>query len=170
MEWHDVASELLRVRGEALKRYGYLLCGDREEADDLVQEAIVRVFSQARRSWEVGSAERYVRRVMLNRYLDQYRWRARWTRLLPRLVSPNTADDFSAASGERLDVVGALDVLSPRQRACAVLRFYEDLPITEVAERLGCGTGTVKRYLSEAVARLGEVLVLDQAEGENDHG
>ncbi|MFG2823308.1 RNA polymerase sigma factor [Kitasatospora sp. NPDC048365] len=170
MDWHHVASELLQARGSALKRYGYLLCGDRAEADDLVQEAMVRVFAQPRRSWDVESAERYVRRVMLNRYLDQHRRRARWSALVPRLVSPSTTSDFSTASGDRLDVVSALDALSPRQRACAVLRFYEDLPVTEVAQRLGCSTGTVKRHLSEAVARLGQILVFSQADGEDHHG
>ncbi|MDH6142002.1 MULTISPECIES: SigE family RNA polymerase sigma factor [Kitasatospora] len=169
MNWHDVAGELLQARGSALKPYGYLLCGDRTEADDLVQEALVRVLAQPRRSWDVASAEPYVRRVMLNRYLDQHRRRARWTSLLPRLATPTSTGDFTAGSGNRLDVVDALDALSPRQRACVVLRFYEDLPVAEVADRLGCSAGTVKRHLSEAVARLGKVLVLTNLDGDG-HG
>ncbi|MEV8098296.1 SigE family RNA polymerase sigma factor [Kitasatospora sp. NPDC085879] len=169
MSWHDVAGELVQVRGSALKRYGYLLCGDRTEADDLVQDALVRVFARPRRGWSVESAEPYVRRVMLNRYLDQHRRRARWTSLLPRLATPASTGDFTAASGHRMDVVGALDTLSPRQRACVVLRFYEDLSVAEVAARLGCSAGTVKRHLSEAVARLGKVLVLTSLDGDG-HG
>ncbi|MCC9312296.1 SigE family RNA polymerase sigma factor [Kitasatospora sp. RB6PN24] len=169
MDWHDVAGELVQARASALKRYGFLLCGDRAEADDLVQDALVRVFAQPRRSWDVASAERYVRRVMLNRYLDHYRRRGRWTSLLPRLATPAATDDFTAGSGDRLDVVSALGTLSPRQRACVVLRFYEDLPVAEVADRLGCSAGTVKRHLSEAVARLGKALVLTNLEGDG-HG
>ncbi|GAA1271795.1 SigE family RNA polymerase sigma factor [Kitasatospora nipponensis] len=165
MDWHEVLGELMRARGAALKRYGYVLCGERAEADDLVQDALVRVFAQPRRSWDVESAERYVRRVMLNRYLDQHRRRARWRVLLPRLAAPTSTADFSAASGDRLDLVSALDVLSPRQRACAVLRFYEDLPVAEVADRLGCSPGTVKRHLSEAISRLGTTLVPTGHEG-----
>ncbi|MER7821690.1 SigE family RNA polymerase sigma factor [Streptomyces sp. NPDC096097] len=168
MNWHDVAGELLQIRGSALKRYGYLLCGDPAEADDLVQDALVRVFTQPRRSWDVESAEPYVRRVMLNRYLDQHRRRVRWTSLLPRLATPTSAVDFAAASGTRMDIVSALAALSPRQRACVVLRFYEDLPVAEVADRLGCSAGTVKRHLSEGVARLGKVLVLTNHEGNAD--
>ncbi|MHA6761688.1 SigE family RNA polymerase sigma factor [Streptacidiphilus sp. PAMC 29251] len=169
VDWHGVATELVQARGSALKRYGYLLCGDRAEADDLVQDALVRMFAQPRRTWDVESAEPYVRRVMLNRYLDQHRRRARWTGLLPRLVTPDSTGDFSTASGDRMDVVRALDTLSPRQRACAVLRFYEDLPVDEIAARLGCSAGTVKRHLSEAVARLGRTLVLTDLEGDG-HG
>ncbi|MFI5528986.1 SigE family RNA polymerase sigma factor [Kitasatospora sp. NPDC051853] len=165
MSWHDVLSDLLETRGSALKRYGYLLCGDRSEADDLVQDALVRVFTQPRRDWTVDAAEPYVRRVMLNRYLDQHRRRSRWSLLLPRLAAPDTTADFSPATGDRLDVVSALSILTPRQRACTVLRFYEDLTVPEVAGRLGCSTGTVKRHLSDAAAKLGEALGPARLEG-----
>jgi RNA polymerase sigma factor (sigma-70 family) len=55
-------------------------------------------------------------------------------------------------------LLAALGTLSPRQRACVVLRFYEDLPVAGVAAALGLGEGTVKRYLSEAMTRLAERL------------
>jgi RNA polymerase sigma factor (sigma-70 family) len=48
----------------------------------------------------------------------------------------------------------ALGDLSPRQRACVVLRYYQDLPVAEIASALGVAEGTVKRHLSEAIARL----------------
>jgi RNA polymerase sigma factor (sigma-70 family) len=52
----------------------------------------------------------------------------------------------------------ALKDLSPRQRACVVLRYYEDLPVAQIASALGLGEGTVKRYLSEAMTRLAASL------------
>ncbi len=51
-------------------------------------------------------------------------------------------------------VLDALNALSPRQRACVVLRYYQDLSVAQVASALGIGQGTVKRYLSEAMTRL----------------
>ena len=48
----------------------------------------------------------------------------------------------------------ALDGLSPQQRACVVLRYYQDLPVAQVASALGVAEGTVKRYLSDAMTRL----------------
>jgi RNA polymerase sigma factor (sigma-70 family) len=51
-------------------------------------------------------------------------------------------------------VRAALAVLSPAERACVVLRFYDDLPVKEIAERLGCKAGTVKRHLSDAMAKM----------------
>ncbi|MFF4571990.1 sigma-70 family RNA polymerase sigma factor [Streptomyces sp. NPDC001410] len=157
-EWSRLLSELARERGAELNRYGFLLCGDRAEAADLVQEALVRVFSQPRRAWELGEAEAYVRRTMLNRYLDLHRRRARWIRALPRLVSSEPVADHSTDVLHRVDLMDAMHGLSPRQRACVVLRYYEDMSTAGIAARLGCGEGTVKRHLSDALARLGAQL------------
>ncbi|MFF4015058.1 SigE family RNA polymerase sigma factor [Streptomyces sp. NPDC001843] len=157
-EWSSLLSELAQERGAELNQYGFLLCGDRAEAADLVQEALVRVFSRPRRAWELEQAEAYVRRTMLNRYLDLHRRRTRWIRALPRLVSPSPVADHSANVTHRIDLMEALRRLSPRQRACVVLRYYEDMSTAGIAERLGCGEGTVKRHLSDALARLGTQL------------
>lgn len=58
----------------------------------------------------------------------------------------------------RPDAVAAVARLSPQQRACVYLTYWEDLTPSKVAERLGIGTGTVKQYLARARARLREVL------------
>lgn len=157
-EWSDLLSELVASRGSELNRYGFLLCGDREEACDLVQEALVRVFTHPRASWTVGDVEGYVRRTMLNRFLDLHRRRMRLAQLLPRVVHPASAPDHAGASGSRLDLMSALDALSPRQRACVVLRYFEDLQVADIADRLGASPGTVKRHLSDGLARLNAVL------------
>ncbi|MEY9969595.1 RNA polymerase sigma factor (sigma-70 family) [Streptacidiphilus sp. MAP12-16] len=157
-EWSELLSELVQSRGSELKRYGFLLCGDRTEASDLVQDALVRVFTHPHRSWTVGDVEGYVRRTMLNRFLDLHRRRARLAQLLPRLVQKPTVPDHGAASAHRLDLLTALDSLSPRQRACVVLRYYEDRSVADVAERLNASPGTVKRHLSDALVRMGKAL------------
>ena len=51
-----------------------------------------------------------------------------------------------------------LDALSPRERACIVLRYYEDLKVDDIADRLGISAGAVKRYLSDAHAKLADAL------------
>lgn len=56
------------------------------------------------------------------------------------------------------DVANALARLSPRQRACVVLRFYEDLPVRDIADQLGCSEGSVKRHLSDAMKRMAATL------------
>ncbi|MFD7640888.1 sigma-70 family RNA polymerase sigma factor [Kitasatospora sp. NPDC059795] len=157
-EWADQLAELVASRGAELQRYGFLLTGDRAEAADLVQEALVRVFTRPRRAWRLGEIEGYVRRTMLNRYLDLYRRRARYRELVPRLAESPVGPDDSDRLADRHQLLDALGALSPTQRACVVLRYYEDLPVAAVAERLGRREGTVKRHLSDALARLGVAL------------
>ncbi|MFI9782697.1 sigma-70 family RNA polymerase sigma factor [Kitasatospora sp. NPDC051984] len=157
-EWADQLTELVATRGAELQRYGFLLTGDRAEAADLVQEALVRVFARPRRAWRLGEIEGYVRRTMLNRYLDLYRRRARYRALVPQLAEDPVGPDGSEQLADRLQLMVALGTLSPTQRACVVLRYYEDLPVAAVAERLGRREGTVKRHLSDALERLGVAL------------
>lgn len=157
--WGEVLAELVSYRGTELKRYGFLLCGDQASAADLVQEALVRAFSRPRTGWNVEGAERYVRQAMLNCFLDQRRRHQRWRLLRPRLVESDISPDISTQTADRIDVKGLLASLPPRQRACVVLRYYEDLQVTEIAERLGCHEGTVKRHLNSAHARLGAALL-----------
>jgi RNA polymerase sigma-70 factor (ECF subfamily) len=64
----------------------------------------------------------------------------------------------TAQSGSSPEVVDAVVRLSPQQRACVYLTYWEDLTPPMVAERLGIGEGTVKRYLARARANLREVL------------
>jgi RNA polymerase sigma factor (sigma-70 family) len=65
-------------------------------------------------------------------------------------VVPDLADQVVT----RDVLLTALGELPPRQRACVVLRYYQDLPVAQVAAALGVADGTVKRYLSEALDRL----------------
>ncbi len=112
--WRRVMTQLVEDRGRALTAYGLLLCGDNVEAADLMQEAVLRVFARPRASWEVGDAEAYVRRAMLNRYLDQRRRSARWRLLAPRLRPVLELADPAVDAVDRLDILVALNTLSPR--------------------------------------------------------
>ncbi|GAB3868921.1 sigma-70 family RNA polymerase sigma factor [Dactylosporangium cerinum] len=156
MAWERALTELVQQRGAALKRYGFLLCGDSGDAEDLVQDALVRTFSSARHP-DIAQLEGYVRKVMLNLYLDRDRRRRVFRRLLPLTVPP-APPDRHAESEVRGDLRRALQRLSPRQRACVVLHYYLDLPIPECADALRVSPGAVKRYLHESRARLAEQL------------
>jgi RNA polymerase sigma factor (sigma-70 family) len=156
-DWAQAMTQLMHTRGEALKRYAFLLCGNDADADDLVQEAIVRAFARPGRR-DVAEAEAYVRRILLNRFLDGRRRQRSWLKVRPLLHPEELGQDQAGALAARADVRTALAGLSPRQRACAVLRYYEDFTIPQIAAALGCQAGTVKRHLSEAHARLAAVL------------
>ena len=154
----DVVEELITHRGTALRGYAYLLCGNLHDAEDLVQDALVKTFSRRRAGLQLDSAEGYVRQAILTTYLDGWRKRGRWATRRHLAVAPSSTEGPERASGYRVDVVAALRELPRQQRACVVLRFYEDLTVAEIAERMGIADGTVKRYLSMGVHTLEGLL------------
>ena len=158
MSGDDVVAELLTTRGRALTRYAYLLCGNVADAEDLVQDALVKTFARRRAGLELDSAEAYVRRAILTLYLDGWRRRGRWATRRHLAAGPASVDGPETGTGDRIDVVAALRGLPPQQRACVVLRFYEDLTVPEIAHHLAVSDGAVKRYLSLAVHRLEGLL------------
>ena len=154
----EVVTRLLAERSRALTGYAYLLCGDVHDAEDLVQDALVKTFARRRAGLALDSAEAYVRRAVLTLYLDGWRKRKRWSVRLPAAAELAERAGHADAVGDRVDVVAALATLPRQQRACVVLRFYEDRTVAEIADALGVGDGTVKRYLSLAMRRLEGLL------------
>lgn len=152
--WESVVTALVAERGDALTRYAYLICGSSDDAPDLVQEALVKTFGRLRNGFTVRSAEAYVRRVILNTYLDGGRRASRWRRISHLEATPELVDSSAPATESRLDLRGELLKLSPRERACLVLRYYEDLKVADIAETLDISAGAVKRYLSDGLAKL----------------
>ena len=162
MAWGEELTAVARERGPALVGYAYLLTGDLDSARDLVQEALVRTYGRPRTASDLAWVEAYVRRVILNIYLDAYRRDRAWGRVRHLFVAPEAGppDDADPATrtADQVDVQAALQTLTARERACVVLRFYDDLTVPRVAERLGISEGAAKRYLSDGVRRLGDVL------------
>lgn len=154
--WQGLLDELLRDRRPALIGYAALLTGDRVSAEDLVHDAVVRTFGRPRSFPNVNAADAYVRRAIASTFIDRARSRRRWLNALPRLVAGAAAPDDDVAA--RLDARAALGTLPQRQRACVVLRFYDDLTVAEGAAQLGLSEGAVKRYLSDGIHHLNAVL------------
>ena len=121
---------------------------------DLVQDALVKTFGRLRNGFTVSSAEAYVRRAILNGYLDGGRRRTRFRKIVHLAATPESEESPAGASGQRLDLRDQLRKLSPRERSCVVLRYYEDLKVDDIAQWLGISPGAVKRYLSDALAKM----------------
>jgi len=167
-DWRAVLATLVAERGDALTRYARLICGNSDDAADLVQDALVKTFGRLRNGFTVASAEAYVRRTILNSYLDGGRRTSRWRRIAHFTATPELQESSASTTDARLDLDGQLAQLSPRERACIVLRYYDDLTVAGVAERLDISPGTVKRYLSDALAKLGAAL--DEPEADSERG
>jgi RNA polymerase sigma-70 factor (sigma-E family) len=132
-------------------RFCVLLSGRRDVAEDLAQEAFVRLASK------IGglgpeAVGPYVRRSAVNLWKNRLRRLALERRHQTTAVEP--AASTSTTVEERDEVMAALRRLPVRQRACVVLRYYEDLSEKETAAALGCSAGTVKSQTSKALARL----------------
>lgn len=164
MGWDGVLDELVRDRGRALVGHAYLLTGDLRDAEDLVQDALVKVFAGRRAPSEIGSAEAYVRRAVHTLYIDGFRRRRHWATIrhlhaAPDATPPDGPDGpTDLIVGNRLVLARGLARLTPRERTCVVLHHVEDLPVDEIAALLSLSTGAVKRYLSDGRRALREHL------------
>lgn len=142
----------LRARGPALLRYAHLLCGDGARAEDLVQDALVKVH----RHWGPGvdSPVAYTRRAITNEYLS---WRRRLAnREVPTVLPEVAVDGHDETTAERDAVWRVISGLPRRQRVVIVLRYYESLPDREIAELLGLAEGSVRSLAARAFASLRE--------------
>lgn len=145
-------------RGDHHLRTAVLLTGDWHAAEDLVQAALIKLYRAWPRLDTTDDPDAYLRRILVN--TQRSWWRARWRRETPveRLPDPPPMAD----PGEGLavaDVVRhALATLPPRQRTALVLRYFEDLPETQVAELMGCTTGSVKTHTHRGLRAMRALL------------
>ncbi|MCU1624953.1 MAG: polymerase, sigma-24 subunit, subfamily [Frankiales bacterium] len=141
-----------------LFRSALLLTGQQTAAEDLVQEAMVVVLVKWRQVRRADSPEAYVRRVMTNAYLAQFRRRSRHEMpSAPEDLPESRSDDHSVRYSARDAVMMLLGELPPRQRAAVVLRHYDRYSEAETAQLLGCSLGTVKSLTSRGLAALREL-------------
>lgn len=159
--WDEVVTRLVAERGDALLRYAQLISGSADDAADLVQDALVKTFGRIRNGFSVEHAEGYVRRAILNTHLDAGRRVTRWRRIAHLAAEPEPVEGADEQAGQRIDLLDELRRLTPRERACIVLRYYEDQKIDDIASALGISVGAVKRYISDALAKLAGALADD---------
>src|SRR5215813_11149347 len=114
--WKQTLAELSRDRFASLKRHAFLLCGNDGQAEDLVQDALVRAFARPLRTPRPGEAEAYVRVTMVNLFIDGARRRSRWNRAAPLLTGTETIGDPTDQVLDRDVMLTALNDLSRQQR------------------------------------------------------
>ena len=137
----------------ALLRTAYLLTGDHHDAEDLVQSALIKVVPKWARIKD--HPERYVRQVLARESVSRWRgrrWREVTTDVVPEAMHHPISD--SADSADRIALLEELRMLSPRQRAVLVLRYFDDLTEADTAAALGISVGTVKSHVRDALTRL----------------
>ncbi len=138
----------------------YLLTGDRALAEDLVQDAFVKMASRFVHLRDPDAFDAYLRRTVVNLANSHFRRRRLERRHLQGLAETEEADGPDPAVG--LTLREAIYRLPIRQRTALVLRFYEDLPEREIANLMRCRTGAVKQLVFRAM----QTLRRDLGEGE----
>jgi RNA polymerase sigma-70 factor (sigma-E family) len=154
--YDDEFTHFVTARLGALRRVGFLLCQDWQRADDLVQNAITRLYARWDEARKLDHVDAYARTILVREFLAEQRsgWARRVTVGTPIPDRPGTAHDPEAV----LDMRAALSVLPPSQRATIVLRFYCDLSVEQTAGLLGCSAGTVKSNTARAMQTLRQQL------------
>jgi RNA polymerase sigma-70 factor (sigma-E family) len=150
-------SAFVAARGPALLRLAVLLTADADAAQDLVQDALVRVLPRWPKVAAHGNPEAYVRTAVRSAWIDSWRRRRREVVAdAPEEALATVADDVDGPgrAAVRLSVEAALARLTERQRAVLVLRFYEDLTEAETAHLMRCSVNTVKSQTRRALGRL----------------
>jgi RNA polymerase sigma-70 factor (sigma-E family) len=150
--------------GEWLLRTAYLITWDLAEAEDLVQECLLRLARRWPRVRRMAHPEAYARRILVNLTFDGAHGRRRRKVELerPNGVPHDHPNSHSLPPPtpfeDRSELVGALGALPQRQRLMLVLRYFADLSEEQTAQALGCSLGTVKSTTSRALARVRETM------------
>jgi RNA polymerase sigma-70 factor (sigma-E family) len=146
------------ARQHSLYRTAYLLCGDRDRAQDLVQTTLVALLRSWKKARLAQNPDAYAKKALVRAFLREQS-------ILRRSAS---AHAFLQAGAERsaapepnelrVIVVDALRSLPPKARAMVILRYWEDLSVEETAVLLGCSEGNVKSQCSRSLAKLRSLL------------
>jgi RNA polymerase sigma-70 factor (sigma-E family) len=157
--------EWATARVPSLLRFGYLVTGSVDAAEEAVQTALAQALASWDRVSGAGDPERYVRRMVANAHVSG--WRAFGRRVSPVAEVREATDlvrDPSEAVARHDAVWRVCRALPERQRAAVVLRFYEDLDYPEIAATLGCAEATVRSQVHRALAALRVELERQEAD------
>jgi RNA polymerase sigma-70 factor (sigma-E family) len=157
MDASQAVTALYQEHALGLTRLAFLMLGNRQTAEDVVQEAFCGLYRAWDRMSDHANALGYVRTSVLN----GSRSALRRARRVPRPLSVPAAASAEAtvlAGEERREALAALRQLPPRQREALVLRYFAELPEHETALAMGVSRGTVKSTTSRALAALGRML------------
>jgi RNA polymerase sigma-70 factor (sigma-E family) len=148
-------------------RLAFVILGDSYLAEETVMDSLLKTFSGWRRIRDPERAEFYLKRAVVNQCRSKIRRKMvekRASALMDRSGAISTWDPEHSET--RRVVWEAVRKLPERQRACVVLRYYEDLPENEIAEVLDCSVGTVKSQLFKARQKLESFLEAERSGGE----
>jgi len=155
----DDFTDFVAASSSRLLRTAYLVTGDPQQAQDLLQTALERTYRRWGRVRRSELPEAYVRRMIVNAATDAWRaGRGRQTVVFSDTHAPPLPDPAVDSLIARHALLACVRELPVGQRAVLVLRYFDDLTEAETARVLGCSVGTVKSQHARAIARLRQLL------------
>jgi RNA polymerase sigma-70 factor (sigma-E family) len=145
----DAFEALYRARYGEMVRIAHVLTGSNALAEEVVQDAFLALYPRFER---IADPAGYLYRSVVNGCRTSFRRRKVRERIQPLRSVPDVP------APELDETWSALARLSDKRRAVVVLRFYADMPLTQIGEVLGCSVGTVKSQLHRALAQLKDVI------------
>jgi len=154
---------LFRTEGIRLVSLARLFVDDRTAAEDLVQEAFIRLARNAYRIRDEERAAAYLRSIVINLARDHNRrGLVSFRHRPPAAPDARSAEEHAAETEGRQEVVEALRALPRRQRDCVALRYYLELSIPDIAETLGVSVNSVKTHLQRGLRSMAQTLEAKQ--------
>ena len=157
----ELVEKLFLEEGTALVRLARLFTDDRNAAEDLVQEAFIRLHRSAHRIDDPAKAAPYLRSILLNLARDHNRrglMKLRHTEALTPDSSPKALEDVVVLNDQQATLIAALEDLPARQRECLLLRFYYDLTEREIGATLSISPNSVKTHCRRGMNTLRRTL------------
>ena len=152
-----LVAALFHQEGTRLVRMARLFTDDRNAAEDIVQEAFIRLHRTAHRLKDPAKAAPYLRSIVVNLARDHNRRGLMSLRHQEAMISdavPKLPEDLAIANDDQRKIVIELRELSPRQRDCLLLRYYMDLTEVEIADVLGISSNSVKTHCRRGMSSL----------------
>ena len=152
----EAIAALFEEHARSLVRLARFFADDRNAAEDLVQEAFLRLRRSFHRITSPDRTAAYLRSIVLNLARDHNRrgLMSLRHRMPEEERRPSSAEDRIVMREDQQQVIDALQGLPPRQRDCVTLRYYLDLSIPDIAMTLGISVNSVKTHLQRGMAVL----------------
>ena len=155
-----LVADLFAREGRSLVRLASIFCDDKDAAEDLVQEAFIRLHRTAHRIADPERAPAFLRSIVINLARDHNRRGLMSLRHRSSMVQPSATEhvEHDAIDAADRQVLDALRRLPDRQRSCLVLRYYLELSESETADALGISKNSVKTHCRRGLTTLGSLL------------
>jgi RNA polymerase sigma factor (sigma-70 family) len=145
--------ELFAAHYVALVRLAVNLVDDQDSAEDVVQDVFAALDAS-----RIEDPLSYLRRAVVNRSRSVLRRRRTARAFARRTTRVELVEDGAVRTAERASMLASIDALPQRQREAVVLRYYEDLPVTEIARVLDTTPSAVSSALTRAIDTLATTL------------